>query len=88
MHFNGAGGENKPEFRTPPAKLSELTRYGITTAVGLLGTDGITRSLHDLYMKARGLQNEGISTWIFTGSYQLPSPTITGSVLTDITMID
>ena len=88
VHFNGAGGENKPEFRTPPAKLSELTLSGITTAVGLLGTDGVTRSLHDLYMKARGLQNEGISTWIFTGSYQIPSPTITGSVLTDIAMID
>lgn len=88
VHFNGAGGENIPEFRTPPAKLSELTRSGITSAVGLLGTDGITRSLNDLYMKARGLQNEGISTWMFTGSYQLPSPTITGSVLTDIAMID
>ncbi|MCL1876155.1 MAG: beta-aspartyl-peptidase [Synergistaceae bacterium] len=88
VHFNGAGGENRPEFRTPPAKLSELTRSGITSAVGLLGTDGITRSLNDLYMKARGLQNEGISTWIFTGSYQIPSPTITGSVMTDIAVID
>jgi beta-aspartyl-dipeptidase (metallo-type) len=88
VHFNGAGGENKPEFRTPPAKLSELTRSGITTAVGLLGTDGITRSLHDLYMKARGLQNEGVSTWMFTGSYQSPSPTITGNVMTDIATID
>ena len=88
IHFNGAGGENKPEFRTPPARLSEITLSGVTTAVGLLGTDGITRSLHDLYMKARSLQNEGISTWMFTGSYQIPSPTITGSVLTDITMID
>jgi beta-aspartyl-dipeptidase (metallo-type) len=88
VHFNGAGGENKPEFRTPPARLSEITIPGITTVVGLLGTDGITRSLLDLYMKARGLQNEGISTWMFTGSYQIPSPTITGSVMTDITMVD
>lgn len=88
MHFNGAGGENRPEFRTPPTQLSELTRSGITTAIGLLGTDGVSRSLKDLYMKARGLQNEGLSTWIWTGSYQIPSPTITGHVPTDIAMID
>lgn len=88
VHFNGAGGENRPEFRTPPTQLSELTRSGITTAIGLLGTDGISRSLKDLYMKARGLQNEGISTWMWTGSYQIPSPTITGSVLEDIALID
>ena len=88
MHFNGGGGENGPEFRTPAAKLSELTICGITTAVGLLGTDGVGRSLRELYMKARSLQNEGISTWIYTGAYQLPSPTITGSVLADLAMID
>lgn len=88
VHFNGAGGEGNPQFRTPPTQLSELTRAGITTAVGLLGTDGITRSLDDLYMKARGLQNEGISTWIWTGSYQIPSPTITGNISRDIAVID
>lgn len=88
VHFNGAGGEGCPQFRTPPTQLSEFTRAGITTAVGLLGTDGITRSLSDLYMKARGLQNEGISTWIWTGAYQIPSPTITGNVPLDIAVID
>jgi beta-aspartyl-dipeptidase (metallo-type) len=88
VHFNGAGGEEAPQFRTPPTQLTELTRAGITTAAGLLGTDGVTRSLNDLYMKARALQNEGISTWIWTGAYQIPSPTITGSVALDLSVID
>lgn len=88
VHFNGAGGEGAPQFRTPPTQLSELTRAGITTAVGLLGTDGVTRSLEDLYMKARALENEGLSTYIYTGSYQIPSPTITGSIPLDISVID
>jgi len=39
-------------------------------------------------MKAKGLENEGISTWIYTGAYQYPSPTITGDILSDIMLID
>ncbi len=87
-HFNGAGGEGGPAFRTPPARLSDFTRAGITGAVGLLGTDGISRSLEELLAKARGLEAEGLSTWIYTGSYQIPSPTLTGSVMRDICLID
>jgi beta-aspartyl-dipeptidase (metallo-type) len=39
-------------------------------------------------MKARALEQEGISTWIYTGAYQYPSPTITESILSDIILID
>lgn len=88
IHINGAGGEGGPQFRTPPVQLSTLIRSGITSAVGLLGTDGSTRSLRDLLMKARGLGNEGIDTWIYTGSYQVPPPTITGSIMSDIVLMD
>jgi len=55
---------------------------------GLLGTDGFARSLKALLMKARALEQEGISTWIYTGAYQYPSPTITESILSDIMLID
>jgi len=88
VHFNGAGGEGGPKNRTPPLQLTDLTKGGITSAVGLLGADGITRSLKDLLMKARALEEEGISTWIYTGAYQVPSPTITEDILTDIITID
>ncbi len=76
VHFNGAGGEGGPANRTPPLQLSSFVRAGVTSAVGMLGTDGTCRALEELLMKARGLEEEGISTWILTGSYGLPSPTL------------
>jgi beta-aspartyl-dipeptidase (metallo-type) len=88
VHINGAGGEGGPQYRTLPIQLSELVKAGITSVVGLLGTDGFARSLKALLMKARALEQEGISTWIYTGAYQYPSPTITESILSDIILID
>ncbi len=88
VHFNGAGGEGGPANRTPPLQLSSFVKAGVTSAVGLLGTDGTGRCLADLLMKARGLEEEGISTWILTGSYGLPSPTLTGDVRRDLCLID
>jgi len=88
VHINGAGGEGGPQFRTSPVQFSEFVKAGITSVVGLLGTDGFARSLKDLLMKARALELEGISTWIYTGAYQYPSPTITDSILSDIMLID
>lgn len=88
VHIAGAGGEGGPFFRTPPVRLSQLVNYGITTVVGTLGTDGITRTPVDVLMRARQLIDEGISAWIYTGSYQYPPPTITGSVARDIVLIN
>jgi len=88
VHFNGAGGEGGPKNRTPPLQLTDFTEGGITSAVGLLGADGTTRSLKDLLMKARALEEEGLTTWIYTGAYQVPSPTITEDIISDIITID
>jgi len=41
-----------------------------------------------LLAKARGLEGEGISAFIYTGAYQVPTPTITGSVREDIIVVD
>ncbi len=88
VHIAGAGGEGGPATRTPEMPLSWMIEAGITTVVGLLGTDGVTRSLDNLLMKAKGLRAEGVSAWIWTGSYQLPPPTLTGDVARDIAIID
>ncbi len=32
-----------PFSRTPESRLSELIRSGLTTIIGVLGTDGVTR---------------------------------------------
>jgi beta-aspartyl-dipeptidase (metallo-type) len=68
--------------------LTDLTTVGITTVVGALGTDSVTRHMESLLAKARGLEIEGISTWIYSGAYTIPAPTITGSIRSDIVLID
>ena len=49
VHITGGGGEGSFHTRTPELQMSELVENGITTVVGLLGTDGITRSVDNLY---------------------------------------
>lgn len=87
VHITGGGGEQGFASRVPEAQLSQLTRYGVTTAVGLLGTDGITRSLENLVAKARALNEEGMTVYSLTSSYGYPPITLTGSVEKDIMMI-
>lgn len=88
VHIAGAGGEGGPSTRTPELQLSMLVEAGVTTVIGCLGTDGITRTVESVLMKAKGLKAEGVSSWIYTGSYQVPTPTITGDVGRDIALIE
>ena len=88
VHIAGAGGEGGPATRTPEIQLSILIEAGITTVIGCLGTDGITRNVESVLMKAKGLRSEGVSAWIYTGAYQVPTPTITGDVGKDVALID
>lgn len=88
VHLIGGGGEAGPHTRTPEVQLSKLVTAGITSVVGLLGTDGITRHPESLLAKTRALEHEGISAWMLTGAYGLPSPTITDSIEKDIAFID
>ncbi len=88
VHITGGGGEEGPISRIPEIMLSEVIEAGVTTVVGVLGFDSITRSIAGLLAKARGLEAEGISTYIYTGSYGSPTETLTGRVLTDIVLLD
>lgn len=88
VHITGGGGEGGPVTRTPEIILSDLIRGGVTTVIGLLGADGITRSVPELLAKARALDYEGISTYIYSGSYQIPTTTATGSIISDLILID
>lgn len=88
VHIIGGGGEKGFASRTPEVLLSDIVTAGVTTLVGLLGTDGFTRTVEALYAKAKALESEGITTYMHTGSYKIPSVTITGSVARDIMFID
>jgi beta-aspartyl-dipeptidase (metallo-type) len=88
VHIAGAGGEGGPRTRTPEMHLDLMLQGGITTVIGCLGTDGMTRTVESVLMKAKALRQDGMSAWIYTGSYQVPPPTILGDVGKDIAMID
>ena len=87
VHILGGGGEGGHRTRTPEITLSKMTRAGVTTVVGCLGTDDVSRRPETLLAKAMQLEEEGISTYIYCGSYQFPMATMTGSVRRDIALI-
>ncbi len=87
VHIMGGGGEAGFATRTPEMRLESATANGVTSVVGVRGTDGISRSMEGFVAKARGLQAEGISCWVLTGSYQVPVLTITHRIESDIMMI-
>lgn len=87
-HIAGAGGEGGPATRTPEMQLTNMINGGITSIVGCLGTDGFTRSLQSVLMKAKAIKQEGLSAFMYTGAYQVSTPTILGDVAKDIAMIE
>ena len=88
VHIAGAGGEGGPATRTPELQLSQLLEAGVTTVIGCLGTDGMTRNIESVLMKTKSLRDEGVSSWMYTGAYQVPTPTLTGDVGRDVALID
>lgn len=87
VHITGGGGEGGFQNQVPPLPLSAPVRAGVTTLVGLLGTDGTTRSVESLAARAKAFNEIGITAFFLTGAYEFPSPTITGSVKKDIVML-
>lgn len=87
-HITGGGGEAGFATRVPPVPLSQFTRAGVTTAVGLLGTDDISRNTESLIAQVYALREEGLSAYCYTGGYHVPPTTLTGSVQSDIVFVE
>lgn len=88
VHITGGGGEGGPTARVPESNLGSFLRCGVTTVLGLLGTDGVSRSIENLYAKARALNAEGLTCYMLTGSYAYPTISMSGSVERDIYLLD
>ncbi|MAN04816.1 MAG: beta-aspartyl-peptidase [Owenweeksia sp.] len=88
VHVIGAGGKRGFASMTPEIKVTELIACGTTTAVGLLGTDGSTRSIKSLYAKVKALEAEGISAYMYTGYYGLDPVHIMENVQDEMIFID
>jgi len=88
VHILGGGGEGGPATRAPEIRVEDIVSNGVTTVIGCLGTDGVTRHMTSLLAKARALELEGVSTFIYSGSYEIPVRTLTGSVRSDLIVVD
>ena len=87
VHVLGGGGESGFKSRVSELHLTDCIESGVTTLVGMLGTDGVSRSIENLVAKVKGLNEEGITAYCLTGSYEYPSPTLTGTVKKDVAYI-
>jgi beta-aspartyl-dipeptidase (metallo-type) len=88
IHVIGAGGKHGFSSMTPEIQMSELVKCGTTTVVGLLGTDGSTRSVKTLFSKIQALNQEGISAYMYTGYYGLDKVYLMSSLQEDMIYID
>ncbi len=88
VHITGGGGEAGFATQAPAVPLSQFTRHGVTSVVGLLGTDDVTRSTANVLARVHGLRAEGLSAWCWTGGYHLPPTTLTGTVSGDMVNIE
>lgn len=84
MHITGGGGEGGFTTRTSEITFEEIAESGVTTLVGVLGTDGYARRVEDVLVKTMALREEGFDCYFLTGSYTFPITTMRGSVAEDI----
>ena len=87
-HLTGGGGEAGFGSRVPPVPHEQFLSAGITTVVGVLGTDDTTRDTRSLVAQALYLRDHGVNAWCHTGGYHVPPVTFTGSVRDDIVFLD
>ncbi len=88
VHVTGGGGEAGFGSRVPAPFLSRYTRAGVTSVVGLLGTDDCARSTRELVASIHALREQGLNAWGYSGGYHLPPATLTGSVRGDIVFVE
>ena len=88
VHVTGGGGEGGFATRIAPLPLSRYTHSGVTSVIGLLGTDDCARSIRELVANLYALREQGLGAWGYCGGYHLPASTLTGSVRADIAFVD
>lgn len=88
VHVIGGGGQTGFSSLAPEVKISTLISCGTTTVVGMLGTDGFVKQLPQLYAKTMSLRMNGLSAYMHTGFYGLPTPTLTETIAEDLIYVD
>lgn len=88
QHLLGGSGERGFSTQTPEIHLSEVIAAGVTTVVGCLGVDTTMKTMAGLLAKAKGLKEEGLTAYIYSGGYNVPPTTILQSIREDIMFVE
>lgn len=87
VHLIGADDGQGPMGRTHDIVWGDIVESGTTTIVGCLGSNRFVRNLQSLYIKTLELDMMGISTYMYTGSFVIPPPTLTGEIRKDVYLV-
>jgi len=88
IHSTGADDGQGPVGRTFDIDLGDIVESGVTTTVGVQGGSIRVRSLEKLYLKTLELEMMGITSYMLTGCFKVPPPTLTGSIRKDVYLIE
>src|SRR5215203_475077 len=67
VHLIGGSGEQGYSSATPEIFLNELIAAGVTTVIGCLGVDTTMKNMAALVGKAKALQEQGITAYVYSG---------------------
>ena len=87
-HLLGGSGEGSLAKQSPMLFVDEICRAGVTTVVGVLGVDTTMKTLPGLLARVKALKEEGLSTYLWTGGYNVPPTTMLADVRQDMMFID
>jgi beta-aspartyl-dipeptidase (metallo-type) len=87
-HLLGGSGEGGLEKQSPMLFIDEICRAGITTVVGCLGVDTTMKTLPGLLARVKALKTEGLTSYLWTGGYNVPPTTMLGDVRQDMMFIE
>src|SRR5215207_1609043 len=83
-HLLGGSGEKGFATQTPEIALSEIVCAGITSVVGCLGVDTTMKTMAGLLAKVKGMREEKLNAYIWSGGYNVPATSVMNSVREDI----
>ena len=86
-HLLGGSGESGFATQTPEIVLSEIVPHGITTVVCALGVETTMKTMAGLLARVKGLREEGLTAYCWSGGYDVPPKTVTGSIRDDMLFI-
>lgn len=88
IHLAGGSGENGFLSQPPRILIEECIVGGITTTIGTIGTDTTTKTMSNLIASVKAFKEAGLSSYAYTGGYEIPPATVTGRIRDDMIYID